>query len=139
MYQRLGLAALVVSAIRSAVADPAVQEQVDEQARQIGEVRSSMDALTSRLDAITSTVAENGTLDASQAEELSGIRAELAELATALAGPADDPADNGVLAEVAPVAEETSPAADAIVESGGGETTTSTGGEAEQGSGQAEE
>lgn len=116
-YQSFNLGALIVSALRSAVADPAQQEQIDAQAAQIGEVRSAFDGLTSRLDSIVSTVEANGTLDADQAADLAGIKAELAGLATALTGPADDDDDNGVIAEVEPIDPSvTSPAADAVVE-----------------------
>lgn len=110
MYQRLGLAALLVSAMRSAVADPEVQAQVDAQGAQISAVRSGFDSLTSRLEAIESSVGENGKLDEGQAEELAGIKAELRDMADALTGPADDNTDNGVIAEVAPV--EVAPASD---------------------------
>lgn len=115
-FQRLGLAALLVSAIRGVVADPAVQEQIDSQQSAIDSVRAGFDSLTGRLSAIEATATANGTLDEDQAADLAGIKAELADLATALAGPRDDPNDNGVLAEVEPVGDVTSAAADAIVE-----------------------
>lgn len=128
-YVRLGLAALVVGAIRAAVADPAEQEQLDEQGRAIAEVRSRFDTLNSHVETLSAAVASGQALDADQAETLAGIKAELSDLATALTGPADDPNDNGVIAEVEPAAiADPSPAADAIVEeapaaSGGGEET----------------
>lgn len=115
-YQRLGLAALVVGAIRSAVADPEVQAQVDEQAQALASVRAGFDSLNERLEALSGKVAAGETLDADQAEELAGIKGELNDLATALVGPAEDDSDNGVIAEVEPVIDTTSPAADAIVE-----------------------
>lgn len=116
-YQPLGLAGLIIGAIRSAVADPALQEQVDAQAQQITNVRNAFDDLNGRVGALADAAAANGQLDADQAEELAGIKGELEALATALTGPADDPTDNGVLTEVEPVdSTVTSPAADAIAE-----------------------
>lgn len=110
-YKSFGLAALLVGALRSAVADPALQEQVDAQQGQIEGVRGAFDGLTGRLSAIETAIADNGTLDADQAADLAGIKGELADLATALTGPRDTPDDNGVIAEVAPV--ETAPVSDA--------------------------
>ena len=99
-YQRLGLAALLVSAMRSAVGNPE-QETVDSaQQAAIDDVRARFDELTDKLDTIATAVAEGQTLDAAQSEELSGIKGELAEMADALTGPAGDTTDNGVLAEV---------------------------------------
>lgn len=117
-YQRMGLAALVVSALRAVVADPAVQERQDEQQTQIDSVRAGFDTINSRLESLSATVASNGTLDADQAADLDGIKAELADLANALTGPAGDTTDNGVIAEVEPIDPDgdTSAAADAIVQ-----------------------
>lgn len=135
-YRSFGLAALVVGAIRSAVADPEQAEQVAENTRVIGEVRTAMDGMTSRLESITSNLTANGAVDEDQTATLEGIRAELADLATALAGPADDPEDNGVLAEVEPAPDApASPAADEIA----AQQTEATAAEAEQGEQQEEQ
>lgn len=116
-YVRLGLAALLVSAIRSAVADPAEQQQLDDQQQQIDAVRAKFDDLTGQLSSVQAAVAANGNLDDDQAATLDGIKSELSDLATALAGPRDDTTDNGVLAEVEQHPDaDPSPAADAIVE-----------------------
>lgn len=136
-YKSLGLAALLVSAIRSAVADPAEQEQIDAQQAQIDSVRSAFDGLNGRLEALSSAVSENGTLDADQAADLDGIKGELAQLADALTGPADDTSDNGVIAEVEQIdPDATSPTADAIVESAPAAEAEAPAAEGEQDQGQ---
>lgn len=119
-YKSLGLAALLVTALRSVVADPKVAADNERQDNEIAQVRTGFASLTERLDAF---VRDNGALDADQAETLTGMKAELEAMGLALAGPADDPADNGVIAEVQPANIEgeggtvaTSPAADAVVE-----------------------
>lgn len=110
-YLKLGLATAIVSAIRTAVADPALVEQVGDNASKIGDVRERLDEMVERLSGVELS-------DASQAETISGIVGELTELADALAGPADDDEDNGALAEVEPIEEApTSAAADSFDDS----------------------
>lgn len=112
-YTPLGLAGLLVSAIRSAVADPEVKTQLAEQKQAIAAVRTGFDELQDRLETLTSNLAQNDDVDDAQREELEGIKTELAAMADALTGPADDDTDNGVIAEVQPVdTAEPSPAAD---------------------------
>lgn len=111
-YARLGLAALVASAFRSAVADPAQQEQLDRQDEHITAVRGALDGMNSRLEAIAEKVAAGEALDTDQSIDLTGIKAELAELANVLTGPADDNTDNGLIGEVQPAPIVVDPATD---------------------------
>lgn len=118
-YKSFGLAALLVSALRSAVAlpDDDTKAELEKQREQIAGVRTAFDGINERLDGLTKQLADNGSVDSEQHEALQGIQNELAEMAAALTGPADDDDDNGVLAEVeavegAPI----SPTADALVE-----------------------
>lgn len=115
-YKRLGLAALLVSALRSAVTNPE-QETVDEaQQAQIDGVRGAIDGLTETVASLRSRVESGEQLEASHAEELAGIESELNDLADALTGPADDTSDNGVIAEVQPLPDApTSGTADSVV------------------------
>lgn len=119
-YQSLGLAGLIVSAIRAAVADPALQAEVHEataanaeQAAQIAAVQEGFTAIGDRLTALEA----DDTLNDDARDTVAGLRAELADIATALTGPVDDETDNGVIGEVQPVdGVEPSPSADDAVD-----------------------
>lgn len=115
MSIRLGLAALLASALRSAAPNHEQNANNEAQQRQIDAVRSGFESLKAELAALR----EGGTaLDATQTERLEAIEREMTEMADVLTGPADNPEDNGVIAEVQLVSEDapTSSTADTIVQ-----------------------
>ena len=93
---KLGLAALVVQALRTAVTDPALVENV-------ADVRAGMDELTTKVADLKEQLSANGALDVEQDAALDEINSELSALADALTGPADDENDTGVIGAVEPV------------------------------------
>lgn len=102
-YQSLGLAGLIVAALRHAVADPALADEISSQAAGLNAVRSTLDTMGAQLTTLQTKIAADEALSADDHEALAGIQAELSGLATALAGPADDDTDNGALSQVQPV------------------------------------
>lgn len=111
-FNPLGLAALVVSAIRSAVTDPELVAKVEAN-------RAAFDSLTGQLATVQETLTANDALDTAQQETLSGIVTELQALADALTGPAASEEDLGLAGEVETTDEgEASPTVDLIAEEG---------------------
>ena len=96
---KLGLAALVVQALRTAVTDPALVENV-------ADVRAGMDELTTKVADLKEQLSANGALDVEQDAALDEINSELSALADALTGPADDENDTGVIGAVEPVVDD---------------------------------
>jgi hypothetical protein len=78
-YQPTGLGQLIVKALRTSVRDPELYKQVDEASERL-------DELTSRLEDFVADIEQNELLDSRQEQELTGIKTELTDLATALSG-----------------------------------------------------
>jgi hypothetical protein len=89
-YQPLGLGALLVSALRTAVTDPSVREQAEA-------ASAAVKSLTDQVNELATDINDNDQLDTNQQETLAGIQRELQELADALTP--------DVIADVEPAAE----------------------------------
>lgn len=120
-YKRLGLAALLASAFRSAVPDAEQETRDEAQEAQIAELKtqfqSNADAARTAFDELIARVSGIEASDTSQQGNLDGVIAELKEMAETFTGPAGDPDDNGLVGEVAPVTTDTtSPTVDDVVQ-----------------------
>lgn len=122
-YKSLGLAALLASAFRSHVPDLAQETRDEAQESQLADLKErfqqNVDAGRAAFDTLVERVAGIEAKDASQQEDIDGVVAELKSMADTFTGPAGDTTDNGLVAEVAPVASDTattSPTVDAVID-----------------------
>lgn len=113
-FKALNLAVLLATALRASIPDTA-QEARDK--AQDDRAAQDAAAVRAQFDELTATVKRLADSDVDRDEIIAGITKELEGIATVLAGPADDPEDNGLISEVEQVVTEeaTSPAVDAIV------------------------
>lgn len=76
-YKQLGLGALIVDALRTAVRDPELEAKVEE-------ASAGLEDLRGRLSDVVSEMTMDDKVDSDQSEALEGIQAELDDLASAL-------------------------------------------------------
>lgn len=125
-YKRLGLAALLASAFRSAVPNVEQETRDEAQESQLADLQArfqaNVDSSRTAFDALIERVSGIETSDADQRESIEGVVSELREMADAFTGPAGDTTDNGLAAEVAVVPDApTSPSVEAAIETATGE------------------